>query len=223
MDFFCVRIKPRNSRRNHRRKGNKKNEKKTATAQVEARPKVEPTRKKTHRKQTHRRSRTMTHPHSHADFPAPDKEQHCPCASYRSHLSRPPTRNSNCDHGRDADRHKPEGPAHENQPRQPQVNQVYVHPYSTYHYRFPVVDHSATCYGHHITPYPACYTALVPEAAAVRDVETTIAHRPGLMGMARLSATNELVHIGTFHSIRALDEASLQLEVWESENAAGNE
>ncbi|KAI0412879.1 hypothetical protein F5X98DRAFT_305003 [Xylaria grammica] len=223
MDFFCVRIKPRYSRRNHKKKNNKKDETKISTIQVEGRPSVEPTRKKKPRKQAHRRSRVMAHPCAHADFPASGREEHCPCAHCRSQPARPLTRNPHCDHGPSTDPPRPEGPDQENQPHLPRVNRAYVHPYSTYHYRFPVVDHSTTCYGQGITPYPTYYTALVPEAAAVRDIETVLAHRQGLVAMARLLATEELVHIGTFHCIRALYEASSQLEVWDGESASSNE
>ncbi|KAI1174521.1 hypothetical protein F4777DRAFT_378593 [Nemania sp. FL0916] len=102
------------------------------------------------------------------------------------------------------------------------VGQVYVHPYSVEHYRFPVVDHSTTCRGHRAAPHPACYMALVPKAATPRDIEAALAHRPGLVAMARLSATEDLVNIRTFHCTTMLHEASLQLEVWDRNSDIDN-
>ncbi|KAI0909363.1 hypothetical protein F4823DRAFT_430586 [Ustulina deusta] len=220
MDFFCVRSKPRHFRGNHHRKEIKKDKEKTYIVQVEARPRVDPTRRKKLGKERHHRSGAMAHPHPRAESLAPSKEQHCPCASCRSQLLCSPTGNSNRENGLDIHLHEPRDLARENPSHLPQSRQVYVHPYSAHHYRFSVVDHSTTCHGHRLSPYPACYTALVPEASAVQDIEAALVHRPGLVGMVRLWATEELVHIGTFHCIKSLHEASLQLEVWDSDNAA---
>ncbi|KAH8162492.1 hypothetical protein CIB48_g5744 [Xylaria polymorpha] len=135
---------------------------------------------------------------------------------------RPPTHDSNHDE-HEANPRVPQGRAQET-PQQPvQVRQLYVHPYSTQHYHFPVVDNSTACHGLSPALYPVCYMARVPEAAAVRDIEEVLVRHSGLVAMARLNTNGEeLVHINTFHSIRALHEASMQLEVWDSDNGAEN-
>jgi len=95
------------------------------------------------------------------------------------------------------------------------IDQIYVHPYTTHHYRFPVVDHSFTT-SHGVraaASFPACYMAQVPESATVQDIEAALAHRPGLAVMVRLLATEELVPIGTFRCTKDLHQASLQLEM----------
>ncbi|KAI1424797.1 hypothetical protein F5Y12DRAFT_422448 [Xylaria sp. FL1777] len=222
MDFFCVRIKPRHCRENSNRKEVKKNREKTSIAQFEARLRVDPARKRKLGKEIHRRSGAMAPPHAPADFSAPGKEQPCLCVVCRPRSPRPPMCNSNRERGRSVHLHSSEVPAHENPLHSPQVSQVYVHPYSTHHYRFPVVNHSTTCHGRGLAPYPAFYTALVPEAATVYDIELALVNRPDRVGMARLLATGELVHIDTFHCIKTLYEASLQLEVWDSADMAGN-
>ncbi|KAJ3557099.1 hypothetical protein NPX13_g9998 [Xylaria arbuscula] len=107
-------------------------------------------------------------------------------------------------------------PARNNPP--PQIRQIYVHPYSTYHYRFPVVVHSAN--GHRLTASPIFYTAIVPESATVRDIEAELINRQGQVGMARLMATENLVCMNTFQCIRTLHDAALQLEVWDVADVA---
>lgn len=60
--------------------------------------------------------------------------------------------------------------------------------------------------------------AVVPAAATPKDVETALLHRAGLVAMARLSATEELVDfVRVFRSLGALYDASMQLEVWDGE------
>jgi hypothetical protein len=81
-----------------------------------------------------------------------------------------------------------------------------------------VVDHSTVCRGGRPTPYPAFYMALVPESATVQDIEAALAHRRGLLTVARLSATTELRPISEFRCIRDLHQNSLQLEVWDSDD-----
>ncbi|KAI0469307.1 hypothetical protein F4859DRAFT_140652 [Xylaria cf. heliscus] len=224
MDFFCVR-KPHHTREKHHRRGAKKREEKASIIRFEARPKDNNPMKNSERgRQSHRRSSAMVRPHASpppADLSAPDLEQPYTHAYPRLPNTRPPTRDSNRDEY-DTIPRASQGRAQET-PQQPaQVRQFYVHPYSTQHCRFPVVDHSTACHGLRPAPYPAYYMALVPEVAAVRDIEDALVHRSGLVAMARLHAAGELVHISTFHTIRALHEASLQLEVWDSDNGATN-
>ncbi|KAI1812712.1 hypothetical protein GGS20DRAFT_556612 [Poronia punctata] len=94
-------------------------------------------------------------------------------------------------------------------------DQIYVHPYSTHHYRLPVVDYGATHHGVRVgsSSSPACYMALVPGSATIRDVEAVLARRPGSVAMVRLASTEDLVPIESFHCTRDLYEASLQLEI----------
>ncbi|KAI8634468.1 hypothetical protein F5Y19DRAFT_212302 [Xylariaceae sp. FL1651] len=99
-----------------------------------------------------------------------------------------------------------------------QSDRVYIHPYSTLHYQFPVVDHSTMCHGVRLAPCPACYVALVPEFATVYDIGSALASRPGLVVMTRLLGTGERVPISTFRCPGDLYQASLQLEVLSSDN-----
>lgn len=116
----------------------------------------------------------------------------------------------------------PESYRHQGQEHSMQVDQVYIHPHSAHHYRFPVVDHSTTCHGDGPTPYPDCYMAVVPESATVQDIEDGIAPRPSLVALVRLSATEELVPITAYRGIRDLHRATLQLEVWDGDDDAMN-
>ncbi|KAI0451911.1 hypothetical protein F5B21DRAFT_361556 [Xylaria acuta] len=215
MDFFCVR-KPRHTREKHHRRRAKKREEKTSIIRFEARPGDNPARNTERGRQTHRRSRAMAHPYPnppHADSPALNIEQ--PYAYRRSQTPRPPTRSSHRDE-HDANPRVSQAQAQET-PQQ--LNQIYVHPYSSHHYRFAVVDHSTTCHGSRPVPYPAYSFALVPEVAAVQDIEGALAHHSGLAVMVRLKGPgHELIRIGAFYSIRDLYEASLQLEVCGSNN-----
>ncbi|KAI0967990.1 hypothetical protein F4678DRAFT_230529 [Xylaria arbuscula] len=220
-DFFWVSTKPRRSRENHSNQENKEHVEKAAI-RIEARPRTGSAKGKKQggklRKKLLQKSGTMTHPHTGPDLAA-RREQLCPCVSCRSQLSR---QVAHISHGHDepnVNQHSPQGPASGNLPHSPPIHQIYVYPHSTYHYRFPVVDHSRN-----ITSFPVCYTALVPEAAAVRDIVATLINRPGMVAMVRLSATEELVRIDTFqfHCIRALSDASMQLEIWESTNVINN-
>jgi hypothetical protein len=239
MEFFWVRPKQRNTRRKGKNKKTRQDEEKTSALQIEARPKSDPARRANPGNlTTQQRSRAMSHLHRyppHPDFLQPDREQHCACAYCLSRFARP----SNGEQERDAHPRRSRDHAHSNTPgmwhREPepsseghepcrrlgqhpiQVDQVYVHPYSTHHYHFAVVDHSTICHGPGRAPFPAYYLALVPDCAAVQDIEAVLAHRPGLEAMARLSA-EELVPISTFRRTRDLHRASLQLEVWEGDD-----
>ncbi|KAI0513135.1 hypothetical protein F5B22DRAFT_273709 [Xylaria bambusicola] len=212
MELFCVRSKPRYFRGCQSRKEDRKGEKKSSIIYVEARLRAairNPT-------ETRHNLTVMVHPNVSTESLASSQEQHSRYSSCRSHLLGPLVHNSSCNHDSDSERGRPGRPAHDNSPQLPQVSQVYVHPYSTHHYRFPVVDHSTTCHGHRLTPCPVYYTALVPEVAAIQDVVAALVDHPGQVGMVRLLGTDELVHLSTFHCIRILHEVSLQLEVWDS-------
>ncbi|KAI3323942.1 hypothetical protein HD806DRAFT_535060 [Xylariaceae sp. AK1471] len=246
MELFWVRPKHRHTRRKGNNKETRKGEKESLAIQPEARVKGDPTKKKKFGISTHHRSREMSHLHRYppyADFLPPDTEQQCACPYCFSRFVHPLPRNVNQEHEWDANPRRSGDRAHRNTPRmrhhepdlnlewpepcrrpgQPtmQVDQVYVHPYSTHHYSFPVVDHSTARHGVHLTHYPACYMAVVPESATVQDIEAVIAHRPGLVAMARLLATEELLLISTYRCTRDLYRASLQLEVWDNDNQDG--
>ncbi|KAI0406405.1 hypothetical protein F4802DRAFT_596427 [Xylaria palmicola] len=241
MRFFCVYVKHRDSREKHSRREAKKHGSQSPDAQVEeARPKgsspgkkggknKKSKKKKRPGEQTRRRHMSRDMAHRCAEHAA-DHHHQCPCAYCHSRLNRPRTRNS--EHG--PDDHggcDAQGRARHGLQHATQLTQVYVHPHSTRHYRLPVVDHSAACHGHghshgrgrSAASYePVCYTALAPEAASVRDVEAMLARRPGLAVMARLSTTEALVQVAAFHSVRALYEATFQVEVWECDDCVGD-
>ncbi|KAK5629278.1 hypothetical protein RRF57_004993 [Xylaria bambusicola] len=212
MELFCVRAKPRYFRRCQGRKEDRKGEKKPSIIYVEARLRAA---RRNPAGETRRNFSVMVRPNVGTESLASSQEQHCRCVSCRSHLLGPLIHNSSRNHESEFGRGEPGGLAHDNSPQLPQASQVYVHPYSTHHYRFPVVDHSTACHGHRLTPCPVYYTALVPEVAAIQDIEAALVNHPGRVGMARLLATEQLVRISTFHCIRTLHEVSLQLEVWD--------
>ncbi|KAI8945992.1 hypothetical protein F4801DRAFT_566257 [Xylaria longipes] len=167
----------------------------------------------------------MAHPYAnqpHRDLPPAlnfAREMEQALGNRRAQIPRLPTHNWNRDE-HDANPRVSQGQAQET-PQQ--FNQIYVHPYSSRHYRFAVVDYSMTCHGPRPAPYPAYSFALVPEVATIRDIESALAHRSGLVVMARLSGPGGgLVQIGTFHDTGALYEASLQLEVRENHDRAEN-
>ncbi|KAI1164742.1 hypothetical protein F5B18DRAFT_614308 [Nemania serpens] len=219
MDLFCVSTKSRRRRGKHGREGTDSDDEKTTsiirTARIEARP-----RRKNSEKYAQRQSRAMSH--LSANSPRADGPAHhanCVCArcyvqqfrprsarGFRDHLGHPAQLAGPGDHpAREIPNHSA---------------RLYVHPYSIQHFHFPVVDHSTVCHGRHPAPYPAYYVAVVPVAATPRDVDAALLHRPGLVAMARLSGTNELVDVRTFPTLGALYDASLQLEVWDSEDGA---
>ncbi|KAI1305494.1 hypothetical protein F5Y03DRAFT_153264 [Xylaria venustula] len=217
-DFFWVRTKPRRySRENHSTKENKEHGEKPSIS-IQGRPRTGSVEGKKLRKKLLRKPGTMTHLHTGPDLAA-GREQLCPCVSCRSKLSRQVAHTSHGYHEPNVNQHSRQGPADGSLPQSSPISQIYVFPSSTYHYRFPVVDHSRNT-----TPYPVCYTAVVPEAAAVRDIVITLINRPGLVGMVRLEATEELVRIDTFlsHCIQALYDASIQLEIWDSTDVTNN-
>ncbi|KAI0441029.1 hypothetical protein F4803DRAFT_440931 [Xylaria telfairii] len=227
MDLFCVR-KPRHTKERHHSSETNKREK-TSVIRVEARPSGDPTKKTEQSRQTRRRSRmsAMLYPHERAPPGRPtalnlgNLEQPFDRALDSAYTPRPPTHDPNRDE-HEANLHVPQDQAQET-PQQPvPVRQFYVHPYSARHYRFAVVDNSTTCHGPSPVPYPVCYLVRVPEVAAVRDIEEALVRHSGLVAMTRLKANSELIRINTFHSIRALHEASMQLEVWDIDNGAGN-
>ncbi|KAI0856560.1 hypothetical protein F4860DRAFT_492758 [Xylaria cubensis] len=210
MDFFCVR-KARHAGEKQYKKDTRKHKEQTSLIRLEARPRDDPTRNTEPSRQTRRRSRAVQ---PHRNLPALNMDEF-------PFGPRAPTRN----HVQDANQANPTVPQGQGQGQQTQqmrqrFHQIYVHPYSSHHYRFSVVNLSIMCHGSGPGPtaHPVCSFALVPEVAAMRDIESALAHRPGLAIMARLRASGLLVHIGTFQSIRALHEASLQLEVRESDN-----
>ncbi|KAI1754938.1 hypothetical protein F4782DRAFT_466487 [Xylaria castorea] len=239
MDFFCVR-KSRHARKKQHKRRTRKYEEQTSIIRFEARPRDNPTRNTERGRQTRRMSGAMANPFENQhlrDLRA--LEQAFPY--HRPQTPRVPTRNLDRD-GNQANPIVPQGranimaPQHQANPFVPQAqanpfvpqgqaqetpqqfNQVYVHPYSSHHYRFAVVNHSIICHGLGPSLHPVCSFALVPEFAAVRDIEGALAHRPELVTMARLKGTGQLVHMNTFNNIRALHEASLQLEVRDFDN-----
>ncbi|KAI1745740.1 hypothetical protein F4680DRAFT_111727 [Xylaria scruposa] len=212
MDFFCVRI-PRHAGEKQYEKGTRKHKEQTSIIHLEARPRNNPTRNSERSRHRRRRSEAVQ-PHRH--LPVLNMENF-------PFNPRPPTRNPTHDENQ-ANPAVPQGQGQgQGQPQQTQqmrqrLHQIYVHPYSSHHYRFAVVNLGIMCHGSGPGPaaHPVCSFALVPEVAAVRDIESALAHRPGLVTMARLRASGRMVHVSTFQSIRALHEASLQLEIRES-------
>ncbi|KAI1826918.1 hypothetical protein F4861DRAFT_21347 [Xylaria intraflava] len=212
MELLCVRTKPRHSKGKHSRK-------ESPAIRIEARP-GDPGKEK-YAGPTCRMFSPVSHSYpdpSHMESEASDREHRHSCACGYCYLEelRPPTSNRRQSEGL-AGRQGPRERIRGNPQQIARVDQIYVHPYSTHHYRFPVVNHSATCRGSRPAALPVCYMALVPEAATVRDIEAALAPHLGLVAMVRLLSTEEPVHISTFHSIKALHEASMQLEVWDSE------
>lgn len=211
MEFFCVRAKPHYCRRNRSRREDQRS---SSIVHIEA-------QLKRRRRETHNNSDLMARANLCTGSSASSREQHCLCTTCCcSHLSGSPTHNSNRDHESEADISKPSRPGQDDPTQLHPIPQFYVHPYSFHHYRFPVVNYTTTCHGHRLTACPIFYTAIVPEIAAVQDVEAELVNRPGCVGMVRLRATENLVRINTFRCIRTLHEASLQLEVWDIADVA---
>ncbi|KAI1438983.1 hypothetical protein GGR50DRAFT_216156 [Xylaria sp. CBS 124048] len=210
MEFLCVRTKPRHSKRKRLRQ-------ESAVVRIEARPNNPKKMEKTAGYPC-RKSSIM--PHSfrdvHTELVGLDNKHRYACACDHCHPERLHLPTSNPGRQSECSSHKLGLADHTRGISQQAVgiDQVYVHPYSAHHYRFPVVDHSEICRGSRSADYPACYMVLVPEAATVRDVEAVLAPRPGLVAMVRLLSTEEPVHIGTFHCIKTLHESSMQLEIW---------
>ncbi|KAI1329287.1 hypothetical protein F5Y16DRAFT_366357 [Xylariaceae sp. FL0255] len=110
---------------------------------------------------------------------------------------------------------------HKHRPQQPSVTssrvpspdipQIYVHPYSAFHYELAVVEHIGP------NTEPRCYVVLVPENASMGDIEATLAPRKDLKVRSRLEKTGKLTKLGAFKSLRDLDQLSLQLEVFDKE------
>ncbi|KAJ8122247.1 hypothetical protein O1611_g9886 [Lasiodiplodia mahajangana] len=240
MEFFCVRTKPRHAKGRYNKWESSKEEetrkkKQTSIArivQVEARLREDIAKNKKPGKQSHRRSKaremsTQSYTNSpRVDVGAPDEEPQCPCVCCRARAraqqqqhARTPTHNTSRPLGGDDTLPSLDGQAQQNlQHSAVPSSQIYVHPYSTEHHRFPVVDHSITCHGRHPGPHPTCYMAIVPDGANFGDIEAALASRPGLTVMARILENGELAPIRTFVTIRNLRMASLQLEIWDSGN-----
>ncbi|KAI1182537.1 hypothetical protein F5B17DRAFT_419984 [Nemania serpens] len=224
MDLFCVSTRSRRCRGNHSREGTgsddddyneEKNTSLIRTARIEARPRRHLARRKNSGNHAQHPSRAMS---PSANSPHADLAVHnvtCGRAlCYAAQLHPRPARGSRYHMGYHTE--PGDHPTRENLHLQAPVDRLYVHPYSLQHYHFPVVDHSTT--RHHPTSHPAYYMAVVPAAATPKDVETALLHRAGLVAMARLSATEELVDfVRVFRSLGALYDASMQLEVWDGE------
>ncbi|KAI1108678.1 hypothetical protein F5Y14DRAFT_71728 [Nemania sp. NC0429] len=220
MDLFCVSTKSRREQSCPI----------IRTANIEARPRRRlRARNSCSAKHAQRQSTAMSHPSanpsSQADVPGHDAD--CSCA----HCSAQLCPRSACGffhhHVRYQNQNALLAPGghrnHENLHHSAPMDHVYVHPYFSHHYRFPVVDHSTTCYGYYPTAHPACYIAVVPASAIPKDVEFALLHhRTDLVAMARVRATEELLDIRTFPSLGALHQASMQLEVWDAEAVVGS-
>ncbi|KAI0876541.1 hypothetical protein GGS24DRAFT_222817 [Hypoxylon argillaceum] len=228
MDFFCVRKKPRHIRRNKKEEDKRKHKKENTSpiriVRVEARPQGDLVRTKKREKHTHRASRAMPSlPRTNrwwerpntptnvptVDVPALDEERPCQCPCCRTRRNRP-TYNG------DANPQSTEDRAWEIRNSMAGMDQLYAHPYSIKHYRFPVVNCSYSYRDHSLAPHPSCSMVIVPEAATPRDIETALAGRPGLVAMARLLEGGNLVRLNTFSDVRNLHQRSLQLEIWDS-------
>ncbi|KAI0545215.1 hypothetical protein F4679DRAFT_562065 [Xylaria curta] len=211
MDFFCVR-KPRHAGEKQYKKATRKHKEQTSIIHLEARPRNNPTRSTERSRQTRRRSGAVQ---PHRNLPALNMEEY-PFGN-QANPAVPQGQG-----GQAQAQAQAQGPGRAQQLQQlrQRLHQIYVHPYSSHHYRFSVVNLSVICHGSGPNPVaqPVCLFALVPEVAAVADIESAVALRPGLVTMARLRASGLLVPINTFQSIRALHEASLQLEIRESDN-----
>ncbi|TRX89281.1 hypothetical protein FHL15_009854 [Xylaria flabelliformis] len=216
MDFFCVR-KARHAGEKQYKKGTRKHKEQTSLILFEARARDDPTRNTERSRQTRRKSRAVQ---PHRNLPALDMDEFPfgPRAPTHNHVQDANQANPTVPQGQGQG--QGQGPAQQIQQTRQRFHQIYVHPYSSHHYRFSVVNLSIMCHGSGPGPtaHPVCSFALVPEVAAMSDIESALGHRPGLVTMARLRASGLLVHINTFQSIRALHEASLQLEVRESDN-----
>ncbi|KAI0113525.1 hypothetical protein GGR51DRAFT_556673 [Nemania sp. FL0031] len=245
MEFFCVRMKPHHTRGEAKKEEDikKKEISILRVAQIEARRSGDLARNRKLGKQSHRKSRARAmSAQSHtsaspADVVPSDEEPQCSCVCCRTrarartqvqHARTPtptptqtgsPSRPLGGDdilHGLDSqvDSQAQQNLQHSTAP----VSQIYVHPYSTQHHRFPVVDHSITCHGRRPDSHPVYYVAIVPDAANLEDIEAALVGRPGLVVMTRLSGSEELVPIHTYLTTRGLFEASMQLEIWDRDN-----